>query len=168
MAKKSATKKAAAPKAKAAAKPKAVAKPKVAAKAAAKAKAPAKTRAAAKAPAKKTAVKAVAAKAAKPSAAKKFKATPAGTSDKDHLIGLIEAKTGASKKAAKETLAAILGTIVASLKKNQKVQLVGFGVFDVSKRGARKGRNPATGESIRVKASKRVRFRAGSKMKTGI
>ena len=59
----------------------------------------------AKAPAKKAAAIKTAA-AAKPVAVKKFKATPKGTSDKDHLIGVIEAATGASKKAAKETLAA--------------------------------------------------------------
>jgi len=65
-------------------------------------------------------------------------------------------------------LATILSTISASLKKNQKVQLVGFGSFQVVKRRARKGRNPATGASIRIKASKGVRFKAGSKLKGGL
>ena len=60
---------------------------------------------------------------------------------------------------------AVLETISASLKKNQKVRLVGFGSFEVVKRKARKGRNPATGESIRIKASKSVRFRPGTKLK---
>ena len=55
-----------------------------------------------------------------------------------------------------------------SLKKNKKVQLYGFGSFEVVKRKARKGRNPATGEAIRIKASKGVRFKAGTKLKGGI
>ena len=141
-----------------------VAKPKArkaAAKAPAKrAKAPARR---AKAPAKKAV-----AKRAAPKAAARIRATPSGSSDKDHLISVIQSGTGSSKKAATDTLATILGTISTSLKKNQKVQLVGFGSFQVVKRRARKGRNPATGASIRIKASKGVRFKAGSKLKGGI
>ncbi len=162
-----------------AAKPKAArataAKPKArkaAAKAPArKAKAPAKR---AKAPARKTAAKKSAARktaakrAAPKAAATKIAATPGGSSDKDHLISVIQSGTGSSKKAAADTLAAVLSTITASLKKNQKVQLVGFGNFEVVRRRARKGRNPATGASIRIKASKGVRFKAGSKLKGGI
>ncbi len=98
----------------------------------------------------------------------KLKATPAGTRDKDHLISVIQAGTGASKKAAGETLDALLETITLSLKKNTKVRLVGFGSFEVVKRKARKGRNPATGEAIRVMASKGVRFKAGTKLKGGV
>jgi DNA-binding protein HU-beta len=148
-----------------AAKPKAR---KAAAKAPARrAKAPAKR---AKAPARRAkapAKKAVAERAA-PKATAPIKATPSGSSDKDHLISVIQSGTGSSKKAATDTLATILSTISASLKKNQKVQLVGFGSFEVVKRRARKGRNPATGASIRIKASKGVRFKAGSKLKGGI
>ena len=95
-------------------------------------------------------------------------ATPAGASDKGHLVGVIQAGTGSSKKAAKETLDALLDTVTLSLKKNKKVQLVGFGSFEVVKRRARKGRNPATGEAIRIKASKGVRFKAGAKLNGGI
>ncbi len=102
------------------------------------------------------------------SSSPKLKATPAGTGDKDHLISVIQAGTGASKKAAGETLDALLDTVTLSLKKNKKVQLIGFGSFEVVKRKARKGRNPATGEAIRIKASKGVRFRAGTKLKGGI
>ena len=98
----------------------------------------------------------------------KLKATPAGTRDKDFFISVIQAGTGASKKAAGETLDALLETITLSLKKNKKVQLFGFGSFEVVKRKARKGRNPATGEAIRIKASKGVRFKAGTKLKGGI
>jgi len=66
----------------------------------------------------------------------KLKATPAGTRDKDHLISVIQAGTGASKKAASETLDALLETVTLSLKKNKKVQLYGFGSFELVKRKA--------------------------------
>ncbi len=98
----------------------------------------------------------------------KLKATPAGTGDKNHLISVIQAGTGALEKAAGETLGALLETVTLSLKKNKKVQLYGFGSFKVVKRKAHKGRNPATGEAIRIKASKGVRFKAGTRLKGGI
>ena len=60
-------------------------------------------------------------------------------------------------KAAKETMDDIIGTVTASLKKNQKVQITGFGAFTVTKRAARKGRNPSTGESIRIKAGQTLK-----------
>ncbi len=100
--------------------------------------------------------------------AKRYTATPSGTSDRKHLIGLIRNITGCSAQGARETLNSLLGTIGASLKKNQKVQLTGFGSFVVSKRGARKARNPRTGEAIRVKASKSVRFRPGQTLKRSL
>ena len=95
-------------------------------------------------------------------------ASPKDLSDRDHLVALIQARSESSKKAAREMLEMILNTMTISMKKNGKVQLAGFGSFTVVKRAARKGRNPATGESIRVKASKGVRFKAGSKLKAGI
>ncbi len=115
---------------------------------------------------KKKATKKKAASAKKP--AKRFKATPEGTSDRQHLLGVIQTETGCTAKAANETLNSLIGTVTASLKKNQKVQLVGFGTFSVAKRAARKGRNPQTGESIRIKASKSVRFKAGQSLKNSI
>ncbi len=66
------------------------------------------------------------------------------------------------------TLNAVLDSVVLSLKKNKKVQFAGFGTFEVVKGRARKGRNPATGEVIKIKAKKRVRFRAGATLKGGI
>lgn len=63
---------------------------------------------------------------------------------------------------------ALIGTITSSLKKNEKVQLVGFGSFSVAKRAARKGRNPFTGEAIKIKASKSVRFKAGQSLKRSV
>ena len=120
--------------------------------------------------AKKTTVKAPAkAKTApekKPT--KVFKATPAGVSDRQHLNSIIQAGTGCTAKAAKETMDALIGTITSSLKKNEKVQLVGFGSFSVAKRAARKGRNPFTGEAIKIKASKSVRFKAGQSLKRSV
>ncbi len=100
--------------------------------------------------------------------AKRYTATPSGTSDRIHLIGLIQNTTGCSAQRARETLNSLLGTIGASLKKNQKVQLTGFGSFVVSKRRAYKGRNPRTGEAIRVKALKTVRFRPGRPLKRSL
>ena len=76
--------------------------------------------------------------------------------------------SGCGKGAAKKTLDTIVASITASLKKNQRVQLVGFGSFEVTRRPARKGRNPRTGEAIRVKASKGVRFKAGQTLKRSV
>ncbi len=100
--------------------------------------------------------------------AKRYTATPLGTSDRIHLIGLIQNTTGCSAQLAKETLNSLLGTIGASLKKNQKVKLTGFGSFVVSKRRARKGYNLMTGEAIQLKASKTVRFRPGRALKRSL
>lgn len=85
---------------------------------------------------------------------KRYKAKPEGTSDRQHLTGVIQTETDCTAKAANDTLNALIGTITASLKKNKKVQLVGFGTFNVAKRAARKGRNPQTGDVIKIKASK--------------
>ena len=120
------------------------------------------------APAKKAKAAPAKKAAAKPAAKKSSTATPSGTSDRQHLIAQIQSGTGCSAKAATDTLNDLIATITASLKKNQKVQITGFGTFAVSKRGARKARNPATGASIRVKASKSVRFRPGQTLKRSI
>ncbi len=98
----------------------------------------------------------------------KPRATPPGVHDRQHLASVIQAGTGCSGQAAKRTLNAVLDSVVLSLKKNKRVTFAGFGTFEVVKRQAHKGRNPGTGEAIRVKASKRVRFRAGATLKSGI
>jgi len=98
----------------------------------------------------------------------KPRATPAGVYDRQHLANMIQAGTGCSGQAAKRTINAVLDSVVLSLKKNKKVGLYGFGTFEVVKGRARKGRNPATGEVIKIKATKRVRFRAGATLKRGI
>jgi DNA-binding protein HU-beta len=99
---------------------------------------------------------------------KRYKATPEGVSDRQHLNSIVQAGTGCTAKAAKETVDDLLGTITSTLKKNQKLQLVGFGSFTVTKRAGRKGRNPRTGEAIRIKASKSVRFKAGQSLKGAV
>ena len=100
--------------------------------------------------------------------ARRFKATPKGTKDRQHLIDIIQSGTGSTAIAARETMVALLGTIATSLKKNQRVQLAGFGTFTVAKRGARKGLNPRTGEAIKIKATKTVRFKAGRTLKNSV
>lgn len=94
--------------------------------------------------------------------------TPSGSSDKDHLISVIQRGTGCTKGKAKQTFDTLIATVTATLKKNQRMQLVGFGSFEVTRRPARKGRNPRTGEAIRVKASKGVRFKAGQTLKRAV
>ncbi len=111
------------------------------------------------------------ARRAKPRAARavaRASATPDRMSDRDHLIDVIQAGTGSTKASAKATLDAILGTLTASLKKNKRVQIAGFGTFNVGRRKARMGRNPQTGAPLKIKASNSVRFKAGTRLKGSI
>jgi nucleoid DNA-binding protein len=71
----------------------------------------------------------------------------------------------ASKKSAAAAVDAVLDAIAAGVRKDKVVQLIGFGTFKVTNRAARKGRNPKTGEPIKIKASKGVRFSASSALK---
>jgi DNA-binding protein HU-beta len=73
-----------------------------------------------------------------------------------------------SKASAAAALDAILGGIGKSLKKGEEVRLVGFGTFSVRARAAGKGRNPATGEAIKIPASKNARFKAGTALKSSL
>ena len=70
--------------------------------------------------------------------------------NKAELVAAVAAKTGATKKAAEESVNAFVEAVTESLKKGEKVQLVGFGSFEVRKRAARKGRNPQTKQKIRI------------------
>jgi nucleoid DNA-binding protein len=87
--------------------------------------------------------------------------------NKAQLVDLVQREMGKdiSKAAAERALNAVLGAIEKGLKTGNPVQLVGFGTFRVSKRAARMGRNPKTGEQIQIKASKTVRFAAGTGLK---
>ena len=85
--------------------------------------------------------------------------------NKSDLVAAIAAKTGDTKKSAEETLNAFVDVVTEALVKGEKVQLVGFGSFEVRKRAARKGRNPQTKEEIKIPASKAPVFKAGKALK---
>lgn len=87
--------------------------------------------------------------------------------NKAELIDSIQAALGkdATKRLAEEALDAVLSSIAKGVKKDTKVQIIGFGTFDVKKRAARMGRNPKTGEAMKIAASKTVGFKASSALK---
>jgi len=85
--------------------------------------------------------------------------------NKSELIAAMSAKTGETKKDTEATINAFVESVTESLKKGEKVQLVGFGSFEVRKRAARKGRNPQTGEEIKIAAAKAPVFKAGKALK---
>jgi len=88
---------------------------------------------------------------------------------KAELIEKMANEAGISKVAANEALNSFVDGVTKALKKkNGKVTLVGFGTFQKVSRKARKGRNPQTGESIKIKASKSVKFKPGKKLKEAI
>ncbi len=88
--------------------------------------------------------------------------------NKTELVAAIADKTELSKKDAEKALKAFTEVVEAELKKGEKIQLVGFGTFEVSERPAREGRNPITGESIKIKASKAPKFKAGKALKDSL
>ena len=85
--------------------------------------------------------------------------------NKAELVAAIAAKTGESKKASEALVNAFTEVVSDALKGGDKVQLVGFGSFEVRKRAARKGRNPQTKEEIKIPASKAPVFKAGKALK---
>lgn len=85
--------------------------------------------------------------------------------NKSDLIAAIAAKTGDTKKSAEASVNAFVEVVTKALTKGDKVQLVGFGSFEVRKRAARKGRNPQTKEEIKIPASKAPVFKAGKALK---
>jgi DNA-binding protein HU-beta len=85
--------------------------------------------------------------------------------NKADLIQAVVEKTGLTKKDSTKALEAVIEAISESLAKGDKVQLVGFGTFEVRSRKAREGRNPATGETIKIEASKAPAFKAGKALK---
>ena len=78
------------------------------------------------------------------------------------------AETGMTKKEAAEAVDAVIAAITKALSKGEKVSLVGFGSFSVRKRKARTGRNPQTGEAIKIKAKKVPVFSAGKALKDAV
>ena len=85
--------------------------------------------------------------------------------NKTELVAAMAEQTNLSKKDAEAALKAFIDVVSEELKKGEKVQLVGFGTFEVSERAAREGRNPQTGDTMEIKASKTPKFKAGKALK---
>jgi DNA-binding protein HU-beta len=88
--------------------------------------------------------------------------------NRQELVAAMADNAGISKKDADAALKAFIDTVGEVLKKGDKVQLVGFGTFEVSERAAREGKNPQTGEVIKIKASKAPKFKAGKALKDAL
>ena len=87
---------------------------------------------------------------------------------KQMLVNYIAEETGLTKADATRALDATMESVTEALKKGEKVSLVGFGTFATSKREAREGRNPRTGETVKIAARTAVTFKAGSKLKDAV
>ena len=85
-----------------------------------------------------------------------------------HLAAAIADEQELSKKQAEAILNDMVGQITKHLKKGERIRIVGLGILQVRKRAARMGRNPATGEAIQIKASKKVAFRAAKELKEAV
>ena len=88
--------------------------------------------------------------------------------NKTELIAAIAEKAEISKKDSENALKAFIDVVTEQLKNDDKVQLVGFGTFEVSKRAAREGRNPQTGQTMKIAACKAPKFKAGKALKDAI
>lgn len=88
--------------------------------------------------------------------------------NKTELISAVAEKAEISKKDAEKAVKALVDTITEEMVKGEKVQLVGFGTFEVSERVAREGRNPRSGESVTIAASKSPKFKAGKALKDAV
>jgi len=90
------------------------------------------------------------------------------TIKKTQLIQMLADRTGQSKKDAASYLEALVETLTAQLKKGEKINITGLGIFKVADRKAREGRNPRTGETIQIPASKKLRFTASKVLKEAV
>ncbi len=88
--------------------------------------------------------------------------------NKTELVAAIAEKTELSKKDSEKALKAFIDVVTEELQKGEKIQLVGFGTFEVIERAAREGRNPLTGEKMKIKASKAPKFKAGKALKDAV
>ncbi len=85
--------------------------------------------------------------------------------NKTELVAAVAEQAGISKKDAEAAVKAFTDVVAEAMKAGDKVQLVGFGTFEVSERAAREGRNPRTGETMTIEASKTPKFKAGKALK---
>ena len=85
-----------------------------------------------------------------------------------HLAAILAEEHQLTKKAGEALLGDLVGLITKHLKKGERIRISGLGIWQVRKRAARMGRNPATGEAIQIKASKKVAFRAAKDLKAAI
>ena len=88
--------------------------------------------------------------------------------NKTELVAAITEQAELSKKDSEKALKAFIDVVSDELKKGEKIQLVGFGTFEVIERAAREGRNPLTGEKMKIKASKAPKFKAGKALKDAV
>ena len=88
--------------------------------------------------------------------------------NKTELIAAVAEQAEISKKDSEKALRAFIDVVTEQLKKGDKVQLVGFGTFEVSERAAREGRNPQTGKTMKIAACKAPKFKAGKALKDAI
>lgn len=88
--------------------------------------------------------------------------------NKTELVAAMAEKSELSKKDSEKALKALIDVVTEELQKGEKIQLVGFGTFEVAERAAREGRNPITGEAMQIKASKAPKFKAGKALKDAV
>ena len=88
--------------------------------------------------------------------------------NKTELVAARAEQAELSKKDSEKALKAFIDVVTEELKKGEKIQLVGFGTFEVTERAAREGRNPLTGEKMQIKASKAPKFKAGKALKDAV
>ena len=88
--------------------------------------------------------------------------------NKTELVAAIAANAELSKKDSEKALKAFIDVVTEELKKGEKVQLVGFGTFEISERKAREGRNPQNGQTMKIAASKAPKFKAGKALKDAV
>ena len=88
--------------------------------------------------------------------------------NKSELISAVAEKSEVSKKDTEAVINALTSTIVETVAKDEDVQIIGFGTFTIAERAEREGRNPATGETMKIKASRSPKFKAGKAFKDAV
>ena len=88
--------------------------------------------------------------------------------NKTELVAAVAEQADISKKDAEKALKAFVDVVTEEMKKGEKVQLVGFGTFEVSERASREGRNPQTGKTMKIEACKAPKFKAGKALKDAV